>query len=492
MLPKPELDVHSGVPLYLQVHQQIKASICSGRLVEGEKLPATRGLAGTLGLNRATVSAAYQLLESEGLICGHVGRGSFVTAGTPQTAPRLNWEELLPEAPSLPAAAEPPADELISFASSRPAEALFPLEAFRLSCQEVLEGAEMGTILQLGSPGGYPPLRQYLLEAARHAGLARPGDDILITNGCQQGFDLLQRVLVRPGDRVVVEDPVFPNLKNLFLRAGAQLLGVPVGPEGIDLAELERLLATPRVRLLVVTSNFQNPTGATLPLAARQAILRLARGAGVVVVENDIYGELRYRGEPVPLIKRLDESGDTVLLGSFSKITFPGLRVGWVIGPHLLVSRLAEAKQWSDLHTDQLSQAALLRFAESGRLEKHRAQVRAAGTERLEAVLEACRRHLPGGTTFTRPEGGMNLWVRLVAPLDAGELLMRAQREGASYLPGKYFEVSRRHPGGLRLSFAGLPPAKIKAGVAILGRVFSEELERTRAFHRWAPAPAMV
>jgi DNA-binding transcriptional MocR family regulator len=492
MFPRPEIDLHSEVPLYRQLHQRIREFIRSGRLAKGERLPATRGLAGMLGLNRTTVSAAYDLLESDGLISGHVGRGSFVTGEPSQAPATLNWEELLPAATAQPAPPEPASEEVISFATSRPAEALFPLEAFRASCQEVLRESEIAAILQLGSPGGYPPLQHYLLEAARRAGVARLDDDVLVTNGCQQALDLIQRVLVRPGDTVALEDPVYAGPKNLFLRAGARLAGVPVGPEGLEVAELERLLAAHRVRLLVATSNFQNPTGATLPAVARRAILRLARAAGVVVVENDIYGDLRYQGEPAPLMKRLDESGDTVLLGSFSKITFPGLRVGWVIGPRALVSRLAEAKQWTDLHTDQLAQAVLLRFAESGRLEAHRAQVRAAGRERLGAVLAACERCLPAGTTFTRPEGGMNLWVRLPEPLDASELLGRAQREGVSYLPGRYFEVSRRHRSSLRLSFAGLAPEKIRTGLAILGRVFSDELVRARSFHRHAPVPAMV
>ncbi len=253
-----------------------------------------------------------------------------------------------------------------------------------------------------------------------------------------------------------------------------------------------RMLLAGEVRLLIVTANFQNPTGATLPVAERLALLRLAGAAGVVVVENDIYGELRYEGAPAPPIKQLDGSGDTVLLRSFSKVTFPGLRVGWIIGPRPLVARLAEAKQSCDLHTDQLSQAVLLRFAESGRLDAHRARVVAAGAERLRAVLAACERYLPPGTFFTRPRGGMNLWVRLPEPLDAAELLSRAQREGVAYLPGRYFEISHHHPGALRLSFAGLAPEKIRAGLEILGRIFARELEQARARDRYEPAQAMV
>ncbi|RPI18586.1 MAG: aminotransferase class I/II-fold pyridoxal phosphate-dependent enzyme, partial [Acidobacteriales bacterium] len=157
-----------------------------------------------------------------------------------------------------------------------------------------------------------------------------------------------------------------------------------------------------------------------------------------------------------------------------------------------LVARLVEAKLLADLHTDQLSQAVLLRFAESGRLAAHREKILAAGAERLAAVLAACERYLPPGARFTRPQGGMNLWVRLPEPLDAAELLSRAERENVTYVPGRYFEVIHHEPGSLRLSFAGLAPDKIRAGVAALGEVFSNELERSRATRRHEPAPAMV
>jgi 2-aminoadipate transaminase len=179
-----------------------------------------------------------------------------------------------------------------------------------------------------------------------------------------------------------------------------------------------------------------------------------------------------------------------VLLRSFSKVSFPGLRVGWALGPKPLIDRVRHAKEASDLHTGQLAQAVLLEFAESGRLEAHRARVLRAGAERLAATLEACRRYLPAAARWTRPEGGMNVWVRLPEPLDAGELLPRAQKEGVAYVPGRYFAVSRPEPGALRLSFAGLAPEQIRSGLAVLGRIVSAGMETaTRSFD---PAPAMV
>jgi len=369
---------------------------------------------------------------------------------------------------------------------------LFQLEEFRATCREVIDSDDAQTILQLGSPSGYPPLRRYLLELSRTEGVARDSDDILITSGVQQAVDLLQRTLVRKGETVLLEDPVYLGLRNVFERAGARIVGVPVGANGIDLETLDRVIHRERPRLLAVTSNFQNPTGATLPLAARKKLIEIAQAAGVIVLENDIYGALVYEGEPIPTVKRLDESGDTVLLRSFSKLAFPGLRVGWVIGPRLLIERLTEAKLWSDLHTDQLSQAVLLRFAESGRLAEHRRLMIEAGRERLHAALSACEKYLPREAKFSRPRGGMSMWVRLPEPLDAGELLPRAEREGVTYLPGKYFAVSRPATNSLRISFAGMTPEQIRSGIAILGRIFQEELERVRAHAPRAETPAMV
>jgi 2-aminoadipate transaminase len=471
MLPVA-LDITSEEPLYKQVFERIREQIESGTLISGERLPATRELAVQLGVNRATISAAYELLASEGFISGRVGRGSFVLE-RPKSGGRWHFE---PGPQTLPMSAA------ISFATSCPPQDLFPLEEFRASCDEVMRSPEFPTILQLGSPAGYEPLRSYLLGEARRRGLARPADDLLITSGCQQAFDLLCRVLVRPGDPVAVEDPLYPGLKNLFIQSGARLIPIPVGKNGID-----PVLLRDHARLIVVTPNFQNPTGATMPLAARETLLAKAIKSGAVVVENDLYGELRYAGDALPSLKQLDTGEAVVRTGSFSKVAFPGLRVGWIIGAKPLIARLTQAKNLCDLHTDQLSQAVLLRFAESGRLERHVADLIGAGRQRLEAVLAACSHCLPAGSDFTRPQGGMNVWVRLPEPLDASDLLPRAHRENVAYLPGKYFSVSQPDPGALRLSFASLSPDQIRQGLDILGNLFCAELARSER-----PITAMV
>ena len=472
----PPLDTKSGQPLYRQLYVWIKDSIERGVLKVGERLPSTRDVAGLSGLNRTTISAAFELLENDGLIKSVIGKGTYVAPRPSKTAK----SEI-----------EPHAEAEISFQSSRPSKLLFPLEAFRATCQEVLAAREAIDILQLGSPGGYPPLRRYLLEEALKFGTAREDDDILITNGCQQALDLIQRVfVVNDSDSVMIEDPVYPGVRKAFQRA--RVTGVPMDEDGIDLSALERFLARDRPKLIVLTPNFQNPTGVTMPEPARHAALRMAQSMGSVIVENSIYGGLRYVGENVPSIKSFDDSNSTLLLGSFSKIAFPGLRVGWIIGPRRVIAHLTEAKQWCDLHTDQLSQAVLLRFVESGRLEAHRLEVHAAGVERLRAVIDASARYLPDGSDFTRPQGGMNLWVRLPDPLDTAKLLPRALSEGVSYLPGSHFAVTRPAAQCLRLSFAGLEPEKIDKGLEILSRVFKDELVTDRMRNRFDSEPVVV
>ena len=378
-----------------------------------------------------------------------------------------------------------PALDIISFAASRPSEDLFPLADLRASAEAVLGSPELGSILQLGSPGGHEPLRRYLLDNAREEGLARPGDDILITNGCQQALDLFCRVLIRPGDTVVVEDPIYPGIRNLFQEAGANLVGV-------DPARLGSFLQGRNVRAVILTPTFQNPTGETLSGKRGNRSLRPFARSGAVLIENDIYSQLRYAGEPLPTLEETRlTTGDSVILRSFSKIAFPGLRVGWMIGPRPLIARLMEARQLADLHGDQLSQALVLEFARSGRLARHLAHMLETGRERLAALLAALERCMPEGVTWSRPEGGMNVWVKLPASVDTFDLLQQAHREGVTYIPGRHFAVSRPHHNALRLSFAGLKPEAITTGVARLARAIASELETLDRNQR-EPVPALV
>jgi DNA-binding transcriptional MocR family regulator len=489
MLGPVKLDPESGIPLYRQLADAVSRLIDQGSLAVGDRLPPTRELAVQLGLNRTTISAAYARLENAGLIRGHVGRGSFVARGSqPVQMAGLDWNAILPRV-ELAAAASAPAE--ISFANSRPADDAFPMEQFRRRAKEVIDSPDAREILQLGSPLGYAPLRRYLLEQARHEGLATNSDDLIVTNGCQQALDLLARVLASRGETVILEDPVYHGLLRVFERSGASIVSVPVTEHGADPEALESAISRHRPRAVVLTPSFQNPTGASIPTAKRRRIVELVKQFGTILIENDIYGELRYHGEPAPALKRLDESGHTILLRSYSKVSFPGLRVGWVIAPRPVIAHLAELKQTSDLHSDQLSQAVLLRFAESGELARHLVRTRQDGQLRLIAARNACAAYLPPGSKYTTPEGGMNLWVELPGRLDARDLLAKVQEQGVAFLPGHYFSVERSHSRCLRLSFGGLSPDEIRRGIRILGETASRELAAS-AENEFEPAPALV
>ena len=295
----------------------------------------------------------------------------------------------------------------------------------------------------------------------------------------------------RAGEKVAIEEPVYPGLKSLFLESGAELIGVATQAEGIDLYSLRRALDL-GAKVLAVTPSFQNPTGATMSGATRGEVCRMAREAGAVVIENDIYSELAYSGSDagnaLPRLKELDSS--VILLGSFSKMAFPGLRVGWIIAPRPVVARATELKQLADLHTDHLSQAFLLRFAESGKLARHQSVVIAAAKEKLRALDQSCRRFLTS-CTYKVPAGGMNMWINLPGDLDAVSLRGLAQQAGIDYMPGRYFSISRPLDSGLRLSFAGLEPGEIRKGIGILGGLIQRALHM-REGRNSQPALALV
>ena len=482
---RPSLNPDADVSLYRQLGEYLQHLIEKGDLHPGDRLPPTRELAGQLGLNRTTVSAAYDLLEHEGLIKGEVGRGSYVCGAAQITIESPDWSKALTA--SVSTGAGTPASGVINFTSSSPSDKLFPLEEFRACCREVLESRDLKTLMRLGSPGGYEPLRRYLLNRAIQSGIARDTDDILITNGCQQALDLLRRALVRQSAKVAIEEPVYPGLKNLFLEAAADLIGVTVSAEGIELPSLRRALNT-GAKVIVLTPSFQNPTGATIPSANRTAICSMARAAGAVIIENDIYSELSYFGESLPKLKQIDPN--VILLGSFSKVAFPGIRVGWIVAPRPVIKRVTELKQLADLHTDHLSQAFLLRFAESGQLEDHRNHVIGAAKEKLKALDQSCRRHLTA-CKWRMPAGGMNIWIDLPAGLDAMSLRGLAQQAGIDYLPGRYFSVTRPLDTGLRLSFAGLEAAEIRKGIEILGGLIHNAIH-SRDERAAQPALALV
>ncbi len=492
------LQPESHIPLYVQLRDQLRALVHSGELRSGDRIPASRELAAQLGVHRTTVANAYAELESEGLIQGHVGRGTFI-CGTPvrqfTPPPRSNgngnggmrWESLFADERAEEGLSrlmpDVPADE-IAFVTARPSDEFFPVEEFRLCCNAALR-SEGRRILQLGSTDGYEPLKRVLIEMLRGEGLNVRSEQLLITGGCQQAIDLLCKTFLRPGDAVALENPAYPGAIAIFSGARVRALAVGVETEsrrtgytGLDVNALESVLMQNRVKFVFITPDFHNPTGTTLPVAERRRLLEIAARYQVPVIEDYIYARLRLRGTAVPSLKSLDRTGSVIHIDSFSKIAFPGLRVGWCIGPESVIERLRVVKQSTDLHTDQLSQAALAEFVRRGHLARHLAKMKKVYRGRLEALEAALEKHMPEDTTWSRPEGGMSIWVTLPAGLDAGELLIHVRERGVHFVPGRYFYFQNPQLNTLRLGFAGLDEKRIARGVQTLAELLKIELRK--------------
>jgi 2-aminoadipate transaminase len=506
------LQPESHVPLYIQLRDQIRALVHGGDLRPGERIPASRELATQLGVHRTTVANAYAELESEGLISGHVGRGTFIRG---ESVPRkisplphpvsieggLRWESLFADERGeefLSRLTQASSRGSISFVLARPASQFFPVEELR-KCSNAVWRREGFEILQMGASDGYPPLKQALVALLRSEGYEASDENLLITDGCQQALDLVCKAFLRPGDTVLLENPMYPGALAIFTGARARILGVPVKTEsgpgtipGVDVSAIEAVLMQNRVKLMVLTPDFHNPTGTTLPVAERRRLLEIAARFQVPVIEDHIYARLRSRGERAPSLKQLDHSNLVIQIDSFSKIAFPGLRVGWIIAPSNVIERLRLVKQSTDLHTGHLAQAILAEYLRRGHLDHHVERSRKAYSGRLAALEQALTHHMPPGTKWTRPEGGMCVWVELPPGFDSNDLLIHTRERGVVFAPGRYFYFQNPQPNTLRLGFSGVAEREIARGISILADVLRIEMRKRQRGARRAEVPRVA
>ncbi len=484
-----ELDRDSHTPLYSQIVAQVREMIRSGTLKVGDRLPANRELAETLGVNRTTVSTAYAELAADGLISSQVGRGTFVSA-VPETRAQgrvpnplqrlpMPWDALLADQSRDPWLSGMlnyrQSQAAISLAYSLPQAELFPLEDFRRSVDRVFR-KEGRALLQLGTTSGYPPLQEYLVSQMRLLGIRAEANEVLITNGCQQSLDLIRQVLVGAGDEVALENPTYPGALSVFCGANSRYVTVPVRERGLDLDVLEDILSQRRPKLIYTIPSFHNPTSVTMDLQSRRRLIELAARHRVPVVEDDIYREMRYDSAELPSLKALDEHGLVIYINSFSKVGFPGLRVGWIAAPPIVIEHLNRAKERSDLHASLLAQAALYEFSRQGLLAKHIKRTRKAYKERRDTMLDALEKYFPEEASWNRPEGGMAIWVRLPESLNTNQLLLQAVEQGVIFSPGEHFYSSQPRKNMMRLSFTMTTPALIEEAVRRLGGMIKGRL----------------
>ena len=376
--------------------------------------------------------------------------------------------------------------EVISFAGGLPAPEVFPVREFEAAAARVL--SEHGPeALQYGVTEGWPKLREMIARHMARYGILVNFENILITSGSQQALDLIGKVFINPGDRILVEEPTYLGALQAWSAYQAEFIGVPIDQNGMLPYPLESgLRAGPK--FIYALPNFQNPTGATLNMERRTELVRLADRSGVPLIEDDPYGQLRYEGAHLPPLVSIDASrrngklysGNVIYLSTFSKTLAPGLRLAWVVAPVEVIERLAQAKQGSDLHTSTFVQMVAYEVARAGFLDRHVRHIRTVYRERRDAMLDALGRHFPAGIGWTKPQGGLFLWATLPPGIDASDVLKAALEQKVAFVPGANFFSDGSGTGTMRLNYSNSTPERIEEGIRRLGSVLRVILKPSR------------
>lgn len=492
------LDRSRGDALYLQLAQAIRERIAAGALSPGTKLPSTREAAESLGVNRATVVEAYRWLRDEGWVRSGVGAGTFVLGGGGGDPARQGdadrfwsgWVAASPR-PVRPTTHPDAPVDLIRLTSPTADPAAFPLDDFREVINAIL-AREGAACLDYGPPDGYGPLRALIAERLRAQGVEVDPGRVVLVNGSQQGLELIFRLVNARGGTLLVEEPTYQLAIRTARSLRVKSRGVPMDASGLRVDRLESILDEVGDGFLYTMPVFQNPTGVCLSEERRARLLALSAERSLPILEDHFDAELDYRGDaPRPLLAE-GSPHQVMLLGTFSKILFPGLRVGWLVVPEPLLGSLSEMKVCADLSGGLLTQMALYEFCRQGLLDAHLARIRARNGRRLDAMLDALEKEMPAGSTWTRPTGGMTLWVRLPGGLDSDRISDEAMRRGVAVNAGSLFHLDGGGRDGLRLCFVREDEDRIRQGIRILSETVQEELARVPSRDREGAAAPIL
>jgi len=369
--------------------------------------------------------------------------------------------------------------DIISFAGGLPAMELFPMDGLRAASERVLS-AQGPAALQYSDTVGYRPLREYLAEEMGRRGVACTADSIVLTSGAQQVLDLVSRAFLDPGDVVITEAPSYLTAFRVFQACEARCVAAPTDENGIIVEALPELIERYHPKLLYTIPNFQNPSGVTLAAERRPALAALAARYGLLVLEDDPYGQLRYAGKHLPPVKAFDTAGQVMYMGTLSKTVAPGLRVGWIVTEPEALTPLVVFKQVADTMSGTLDQRIAYEYLRTGENAAHVARACAVYKERYEAMDGALHEHMPAGFRWTKPEGGLFLWLTGPDDLDTGALLPRALERKVLYVPGEDFFPDGSGRNCMRLSFSACAPARICEGIALLGALCRDHANQGR------------
>jgi 2-aminoadipate transaminase len=374
--------------------------------------------------------------------------------------------------------------DVISFAGGLPAPDLFPIERFKEAAEVVL--TEMGErALQYGTTEGYQPLREMIAHNATKYGIQISADNVLITTGSQQALDLLGRIFINRGDRVLVESPTYLGALQAWNAYGVKYVTIPFDEDGMQTDMLESRLRT-GLKFIYVLPNFQNPTGVTLSRERRMQLVEMANAYGVPIAEDDPYGQLRYEGEHIPPVVVLDDeirakevpiySGNVIYTSTFSKILAPGLRLAWVVAPTDVIKKLVQAKQGCDLNTSTFNQYLAYEVANGPWMKTHIQTIRETYKERRDVMLQALEDYMPEGVNWTRPKGGLFLWVTTPEGLDTQTIFKSAVEQKVAFVPGNSFHPLGGGHNTMRLNFSCMKPDLIDEGIKRLAEVIKNNL----------------
>ena len=479
------IDRQSTTPIYRQIIQFLREEIQSGALQAETRLPSTRSLAESLGVNRITVTNAYAELEAEGLIYGITGSGYYVAELTPaqlrtklgpatstdwplwqQSLLSRGWKPVMSESDRLARTVDSP--DLISFAQGISDFRLIPADDIRKAIQVVLRRDGVDA-MGYGDRTGYPPLRETISHILASQGVPTQPDSILITSGSQQAVALVAHLLLRPGDVVLVESPSYLGVIDLFRSMDVRLLGIPIDEQGMRIDALEEALHTSQPKLIYTIPTFNNPTGVCLSSQRRRQLIALADRYNTPILEDDFAGDLRYDGRTQPALKALDPCGRVIYVSTFSKMLAPGLRLGFLAADGPIYERLVACKRANDLATSNLIQRALEAYITVGRYQAHLRRACQVYGSRRDVMMSALSKHMPAGASWIKPQGGLFVWLKLPDDLSTNELYPLAGEEKVTFAPGSLFYPGARHQPYMRLNFVANPADMIEEGVRRLG-----------------------
>lgn len=465
-----------GAPLYRQLYQWFRHGILSGELHGGERLPSTRDLAEQLGVSRTIVVLAYEHLLSEGFVEGRAGSGTYIAAELATSRTTVSRRSARIRLSTFGSAAAS-ASELVDFPRRSPRQLPydfayrtthmegFPLESWQRILMRRARKASIHSH-NYAPPFGILPLREAIaVHLRRSRAVVCDPNQILIVNGSQQALDLTTRVLMEKGDVAVIEDPHYQGAREVFRAAGARLHAVPVDRDGLNPAKLPD-----RARLAFVTPSHQFPTGTILPLARRLALLKWAKQANAVIVEDDYDGEFHYEGQPVESMQGLDREGRVIYVGTFSRTIYPALRIGYLIAPKLLMAAFSGAKWLCDRHTATLEQETLAEFISTGVYERHLRRARRANAQRRLALMGAIQRFMGDRVAVTGTGSGAHVVIWPDTRLSEDALIARAAAIGVGVYGIARYHLRRKARPGLLLGYSRMKEAEIQEGIRRLAQ----------------------